>query len=165
MLVFSAPFSVTRMLEIIFLLKSFMSWTITSSPLFAAKLSPSYGGDPPEKKIKMDDTFRPSISSCTPYLVCGNWIWWGFQWWRDVISICGWTYKSFWEGYHVSRKIIVPSYWRHAVNSESGILIAIGLLASYGFSCISDQKCWHWFGLIRVCCISLMYNASLNTKM
>ena len=95
MLVFIAPYSVTQILEIILLLKSFMSWTITSSPLFAARLSPTSGGDPPENQVEMADKFRPSFSSCTPYLVCGNWIWWGFQCWRDVISMCGWTSKSF----------------------------------------------------------------------
>ena len=128
MLVLSAPSSVTQMLEISLLLKSFMSWTITYSPIVAARLSPTPGADPLEKQIEMADTFRPSISSCKPYLVGGNWIWWGFQWWRDVILMCEWASKYFCEGYHVPRKTMVTSDWRHAVNSESGMLISIGLL-------------------------------------
>ena len=77
----------------------------------------------------------------------------------------GYTSKSPLVGYQVSKNTIVPSDCRHATNSSSGLVIVIGFFWSYGFSCTYTPKCWHWFGLMRVCSISSIYNAPLNTRM
>ena len=119
----------------------------------------------PVTHIDVAATFCPSISSYNPYFDLGNWIWCGFQWWRDVISMCGYTSEYPWVEHQVSKNRTVPSDCSYATNSLSGLVIFIGFFWSYGLSCSSAPKLCNWFGLMRVCSISSIYNASLNTMM
>ena len=90
---------------------------------------------PPEKHIDSAATSCCYIFFCTPYFVSGGWILCGFQWWRDIISLCGYTSNYPWVVYQVSRNMIVPSVCRHSTNSLPRIVIVIVFFWSYGLSC------------------------------
>ena len=79
--------------------------------------------------------------------------------------MCGYTSNSPWVGYQVSKNTTVPYECSHATNSLSGLVIVIRFFWSYGLFCTSAPKCRHWFGLMKVCSISSIQNASLNTRM
>ena len=116
----------------------------------------------PEKHIKDADIFFPTISSCTPYSVLGNWIWCRFQWLWGFILLCGYTSKFPWVGYQVSKNKTFPSACRHGTYSLSGLVVFIRFFWSYGLSCTYIPKFWHWFWLMRVWSISFIYNSSLK---
>ena len=119
----------------------------------------------PEKHIDAAATFCPYISSCSPYFVSGNWIWCGFQLWQYDNLLCGYSSKSPWVGYQVSKNMTLPYDCRQATNSLSVLVIVIAFFWSYVLSCTHTPKYWHWFGLMRVCSISFIYNAQLKTSM